>query len=668
MPMRPAARPLTAVEASPTRLPTRPPTSCARPAARPPASPARLPTRALTPCASSAARSPATLIRGATRALTSCASSAARSPASLIRGATRAPTSCASSAARPPASPTRAPTSWAASPTREDTSAAAPASRSETSAAASPSVDDWPESDAAALRARQPIDGLPWVSDAAMSRPPSRPTFLRKWICCCDRTSGSSSSQKRCPASVVGTSDAASAVDASRGNLPNASIVPATILTPASTLTSVTSSGRESSGAISTAWSTAGPTASSTGFAACAWAWGDRRALMPPETKMAASMGRATRRRIMSATYPGRVDDKRGHFGCPRRVIRDLDEAAPTRLSPVGCEMCHSCSARSCATSGTTTATVWVETERRQVEVLGSTARTFTVRAALRARRGRGPEPGTPPPYEVALDGERVWPRRAVPREPHPHPGDHGDRTGRPSGSSSAPAATPRRRDADLERDLGVDALDAYAARTDPDRARPRSLAPSCRCCLLGDQVYADEHHAPHPGVGSPAARPPTPTARVTRSSTIAEYAHLYARLVGPRAALALLHRADVAMIFDDHDIRDDWNTSQAWRDADGARGLVAASDPGRAGVVLGLPAPGQPRPRRRSRPTRCYRKVTRADGDDVAAARGVRRPRGRRPSGGRRACRWSYRWDLGRTRLLMIDSRCGRVSTTTSA
>ena len=23
---------------------------------------------------------------------------------------------------------------------------------------------------------------------------------------------------------------------------------------------------------------------------------------------------------------------------------------------------------------------------------------------------------------------------------------------------------------------------------------------------------------------------------------------------------------------------------------------------------------------------------------------------------------RWSYRWDLGRTRLLIVDSRCGRV------
>src|SRR6185312_10586964 len=40
------------------------------------------------------------------------------------------------------------------------------------------------------------------------------------------------------------------------------------------------------------------------------------------------------------------------------------------------------------------------------------------------------------------------------------------------------------------------------------------------------------------------------------------------------------------------------------------------------------------------------YRKVLEADGDVYE------------PSG----VRWSYRWDLGKTRLLMVDSRCARV------
>ena len=224
-----------------------------------------------------------------------------------------------------------------------DASCAAPLSRPETSSAApltlperscttsetlpltSSTVSDteaaWVAAAAAAslaaLRPRQASDGLPSVSAAAMSRPPSRPTFLKKWICCICLASGSVSSQKRCPASVVGIRDAASAVEASRGNLPRASIVPATTLTPPSILTRVSSSSQSvvvrgtSTGAASAAlsivgaaasvaFSSTGVTASRTGFAAWTWPCGDFRAAIPPWMKMAASIGRATRRRSMS--------------------------------------------------------------------------------------------------------------------------------------------------------------------------------------------------------------------------------------------------------------------------------------------------------------------------------------------------------------------------------
>ena len=140
---------------------------------------------------------------------------------------------------------------------------------------------------------------------------------MKKWICCICLASGSVSSQKRCPASVVGISDAASADEASRGNLPRASIVPATTLTPPSILTRVSSSSQSvvvrgrSTGAASAAlsivgaaasvaFSSTGVTASRTGFAAWTWPCGDFRAAIPPWMKMAANMGRATRRRSMS--------------------------------------------------------------------------------------------------------------------------------------------------------------------------------------------------------------------------------------------------------------------------------------------------------------------------------------------------------------------------------
>ncbi len=62
-------------------------------------------------------------------------------------------------------------------------------------------------------------DSLPPVSAAAMSRPPSMLGFFMKCVLWKTRWSGSLSSQKRCPASVVGTSGPASARAASRGSL-----------------------------------------------------------------------------------------------------------------------------------------------------------------------------------------------------------------------------------------------------------------------------------------------------------------------------------------------------------------------------------------------------------------------------------------------------------------
>src|SRR6185312_17003442 len=141
--------------------------------------------------------------------------------------------------------------------------------------------------------------------------------------------------------------------------------------TPASTLTSISSSGRSSrsSGATSTAWSTAGPTASNTGFAARAWACGERKASMPPEMNMAASMGRAARRRIMHGPYPRAAAPKRRRthqrpgVGCFSRV-----RAVSLVLGPV---LRH---------VGETTAQVWVQTtDPAIVRVFDSEVRTFEV-------------------------------------------------------------------------------------------------------------------------------------------------------------------------------------------------------------------------------------------------------------------------------------------------
>ena len=106
--------------------------------------------------------------------------------------------------------------------------------RPEAGRGASGSACTWPATSptlsaacSAARWARHDSDGRPSVSTAASSRPPSIDTFLKNWMRCVARARSSVSSQNRWPASVVGTSDAASASDASRGSLPRASSEPA---------------------------------------------------------------------------------------------------------------------------------------------------------------------------------------------------------------------------------------------------------------------------------------------------------------------------------------------------------------------------------------------------------------------------------------------------------
>ena len=97
--------------------------------------------------------------------------------------------------------------------------------------------------------ASPPADrGGPSVSTTASNSPPSSPRFWRKCTICCCLRSPSVSSQKRCPAKVVGTRLPARASEASRGSRPVASASPATTLTPASILTSCSGSSGNGSG------------------------------------------------------------------------------------------------------------------------------------------------------------------------------------------------------------------------------------------------------------------------------------------------------------------------------------------------------------------------------------------------------------------------------------
>jgi hypothetical protein len=114
------------------------------------------------------------------------------------------------------------------------------------------------------------------------------------------------------------------------------------------------------------------------------------------------------------------------------------------------------------------------------------------------------------------------------------------------------------------------------------------------------------------------------------------------------------------AMIFDDHDIRDDWNTSAAWRADINAEPWWR--DRIRAGLSsywvyqhLGNLSPHE------LETDDDYQKVLAADGDcwpllsDLA-------DRADSEVDGDKGLRFSFRWDLGRSRLIMVDSRNARI------
>src|SRR3954469_15821271 len=156
-------------------------------------------------------------------------------------------------------------------------------------------------------------------------------------------------------------------------------------------------------------------------------------------------------------------------------------------------------------------ATVWVETDRPcEVDVLGRTTRTFRVGAhhyALVVVEDL--EPGSTTPYDVRLDGRRVWPpeQTAFPPSRIRTPGRPGPfRVAFGSCRFAAPATV------DLRDGIPPDAPDTYAARIagEAEETWPAAPAPSAgrtagepeepgpdALVLLGDQVYADEltHH-----------------------------------------------------------------------------------------------------------------------------------------------------------------------------
>ncbi len=304
-------------------------------------------------------------------------------------------------------------------------------------------------------------------------------------------------------------------------------------------------------------------------------------------------------------------------------------------------------------------ATVWVETDGPcEVVVLDHRAKTFQVDGHHYALvRIENLSPGSENEYDVRLDGERVWPP-----DEHDFPPSI-IRTLDPDkpvriAFGSCRVAYPHRPPYSLPKDehpegREVDALYALARRM---RREPRDSWPHL-LLLLGDQVYADE--------ASPKVRrfiasrrdPSKPPGYEV--ADFEEYVRLYYETWGDTDTSVrwLLSTVSTAMIWDDHDVHDDWNTSDVWlaemrRKPWWEKRITAGVMSYWVYQHIGNLEPHH------LDDDEMFDRVVNCDGDAGPMLREWSHTVAHEVEG----ARWSYKRDLCGARLVMMDSRGGRV------
>jgi PhoD-like phosphatase len=216
---------------------------------------------------------------------------------------------------------------------------------------------------------------------------------------------------------------------------------------------------------------------------------------------------------------------------------------------------------------GTAGLRIWLEVDAPcEVEVLGHRDHTWTVEghhyALVELDRI---EPGTETNYDVRLDGEVVWP---VPGDTRPRPRirswDEEAEIRLVVGSCRQAAPPSRLQMEESEEDppgLGADALAALSEHLQRgDRTPVHGLV------LLGDQVYADEPD-PRTIEAMRERRGGPPEDGCPEVTSFEEYTWLYQEAWRDPDIAWLLASVPSVMIFDDHDIIDDWNISDTWHD-----------------------------------------------------------------------------------------------------
>ena len=310
-----------------------------------------------------------------------------------------------------------------------------------------------------------------------------------------------------------------------------------------------------------------------------------------------------------------------------------------------------------------TSASIWVETRDAATVAVHAADRswsapTFRVHGHHYALvEVDGLEPGSRNPYQVEVAGEVVWP---PPDSVYPPSVIPTLEPGRPLRMAFGSCRTSVAHDRAGNLTHGVDALRAYALRmAEGERGREPVPWPDL-LLFLGDQVYADE--TTEEMEEFIASRRDISEPPWDELKDFEEYAYLYRIAWNDPANRWLLSTLPSLMIFDDHDVRDDWNTSAEWKEE------MEETSWWHERIVSGLGSYwvyqhlGNLSPEERAE-DELWRAVVegRADGDEVDVTEQVDAFADRvdqHPT----TYRWSFTRDIDDVRLVVVDSRAARV------
>jgi hypothetical protein len=311
-----------------------------------------------------------------------------------------------------------------------------------------------------------------------------------------------------------------------------------------------------------------------------------------------------------------------------------------------------------------TTASIWVETaEAATVTVTAGgaswSARTFGAHGHHYALvECQGLEPGSVTAYTVDIGGERVWPA-AGGELAMPASVIATLKPGKPLRMAFGSCRTSVPHDRKGNRTHGVDALRAYALAMGGITQPAAELPWPDLVLFLGDQVYADETSEEMQEFIESRRDISEPPGKELKD--FEEYAHLYRLAWCDEANRWLLSTLPSAMIFDDHDVRDDWNTSTQWRRD------MEATEWWHERIVSALASYwvyqhiGNLSPDERAE-DEVWRVVAAHDGADELDLTETLDAFAERVDRDPASYRWSYAREVAGSRVIVLDSRAARV------